>query len=136
MFFLKKRNISSITRFSCYLFLLSLSVFPITYLFPKPLPTGSYEINFSENLWKNNEFAKITDRQKMLGDLINNILPEKNENEIIQLLGKPYYRDNKNYIIGYELGAERDISFRLDSEWLEIYFDENGNYRKSSVYVD
>lgn len=136
MFFIKKRNISHTIRFSCYLFLLSFLVFPTTFLFPKPLPTGSFELSFSENIWKNNEFAEITNRQKMLGDLINNILPGKNENEIIQLLGKPYYRDNKNYIIGYELGAERDIFLRLDSEWLEISFDENGNYRKSSVNVD
>ena len=136
----KKRKITSISRTSYYLFLLSFIVFPITYTFPKPLPTGSFDLTFSETLWKKSELVsdslQITYLQKMLGDLINIVLPGKSEAEIIKLLGEPEFRDIKNYKIIYELGAERDTFIRIDFEWLEIVLDEKGIYKKSIVSVD
>lgn len=137
---IKKEKITSISRTSYYIFLFSFIVFPVTYMFPKPLPTGSFDLTFSETLWKKSELVsdslQITNRQKMLGDLINIVLPGKSEAEIIKLLGEPEYRDIKDFKIEYVLGAERDTFIRIDFEWLEIVLDEKGIYKKSIVSVD
>ena len=121
---IKKGKINSISRTSSYLFLLSFIVFPITYMFPKPLPTGSFDLTFSKTLWKKSELGsdsiQITNRQKMLGDLINIVLPGKSEAEIIKLLGEPEHRDIKKYKIIYELGAERDTFIPVSYKHLTL----------------
>ena len=56
------------------------------------LPNGSHLQAFDSEIWIANDYSildreEITNRQKMLGDVVENILPGKSRNEIIKLLG-------------------------------------------------
>lgn len=138
---IKKRDVNPFIRWSNYLFILSFMIFPITYIFPKPLPTGSYEMKFEEQLWKNaklyNIDQKYSVRQRMVGNLIDHILPNKKETEIITILGEPSTKkieDSEKFLL-YEMGQQRDGFFNIDTEILEIYLDENNIYKEAIVQV-
>ena len=119
----------------------SIILFPLIYLAPKEKPTGSYDMRFSEVLWQDSTQQQgnewITYRQKMVGDLIDNILPGKTLNKIEMLLGQPLNKviDGKDRIYLYKLGHERDGLITLDTEILEVIIDEHGLYKKSHIEI-
>jgi hypothetical protein len=110
---------------------------------PNPLPSGSDQLKFDTSLWIRPESSRfverdITPRQKMLGDAVA-ALPWKTKPEIEALLGPsletPYFASTGRDMI-YVLGPERSSYFRIDSEWLLIWLDENGRFHRYTIASD
>lgn len=108
------------------------------------LPTGSDLKKFDSIIWQDNLLVKadkkfISEREKMLADLVKNILPGKTKNEIELLLGKSlettYFKSSDKDLI-YYLGPERDNYMNIDSEWLLIWLDESGKFKKYGIVND
>ena len=103
------------------------------------------EMKFDSEYWKSIVFnreeviLKNSDRQKMLNDLIQNILPNRTKEEVIQLLGDPDYNKMQiieNHLI-YTIGMERNNYFAImDSEWLIVYFDVFGRVDRTKIAID
>jgi len=108
------------------------------------LPSGSHEMRFDPNSWKlessyiETDEKFITKRQKMLGDLVTNVLPGKTESEIESLLGQsldsPYGGNSRDMI--YYTGPIRDSYVPIDSEWLLIWIDESKKFEKYALHND
>ena len=116
----------------------------IAYLNTSNLPKGSDLKKFDSIIWQNESSIQpdknfISEREKMLEDLVENILPRKNKNEIEKLLGKPlktpYFSSSDKDLI-YYLGPERDNYMNIDSEWLLIWLDEANKFQKYKVVND
>jgi hypothetical protein len=97
---------------------------------------------FSSEAWRDPKSAKyvsydLTPRQRMLDDLIENVLPGSTQSEIETLLGEStntgYFSQSEEDLI-YVLGAER--GFGVDSEWLLIWFDDSGNFERYEITTD
>jgi len=110
---------------------------------PSALPTGSYDNPFNRTLWLDASFAtdppgQATPRQKMLGAAIAQ-LPRKSRDEIESMLGPsmntPYFQSTGRDLI-YATGPQRDSVFGLDSEWLLIWLDEQGAYKRHAIVTD
>jgi len=109
----------------------------------RPLPRGSDLKYFNSELWKLESsidcIMGISEREKMLKDLIKNILPEKTEKQIIDLLGVPsdelYFRTWKPDML-YFLGPQRDGFVNIDSEWLLIWLDDKRYFKKYRIAND
>lgn len=75
----------------------------------------------------------------MLKEVIEKILPGKSRQEIESALGPSieisYFRELDKDLI-YYLGPERDGLFNIDSEWLLIWMDEDGNFRRYMIVND
>jgi len=105
------------------------------------LPKGSNLIKFGSTVWQeNNSFVPddkgISERQKMLKDLVENVLPKKTEDEIEKLLGTPYEKSINGDLI-YYLGPERDSYFgNIDSECLLICLDKSSMFKKYEIVND
>ena len=108
------------------------------------LPTGSYSQAFDAQTWQNQESATfvqgdITLRQKMLGNVVQQVLPGSHHSQIEHTLGAsldtPYFRSTGRDLI-YMTGPERDSLFGIDSEWLLIWLDESGHFKRFAVMVD
>ena len=104
---------------------------------PKFLPSGSHLQPFNSELWIADDSTimrgGINDRQKMLGDVVGNVLPGKSRNEIIKLLGLSSDDSNQPTLL-YYLGPARGDSFGVEVEWLEVYLDLSGNFEKYEVF--
>lgn len=50
-------------------------------------------------------------------------------------LDTPYFQSTGRDLI-YVTGPERDSLFSIDSEWLLIWVDENGIYKRHAVVTD
>ena len=111
--------------------------FALAPLMPRFLPNGSHLKAFDSELWiqENSMESKegITERQKMLGDLIENILPGKTRNEVIRLLGLSSDDSNQPALL-YYLGPARGDFYGMEVEWLNIYFGPSGLYEKQKVF--
>jgi hypothetical protein len=70
----------------------------------------------------------------MLGDLVENVLPGLGKADIEELLGPADDAADRKLI--YELGAERDSMFPIDSESLVIRLDSSGRFASYYIYVD
>jgi hypothetical protein len=112
-------------------------------ILPSPLPSGSYDKQFDREAWLDPESANytegdITPRQKMLADVVKS-LPGKSRIEIENILGTtldtPYFKSTGRDLI-YIIGPERDSLFGIDSEWLLIWVDENGIYKRHTIVTD
>ena len=106
------------------------------------LPTGSYARKFDERSWKTSPpyvAGDITPRQKMLGDVVEHRLVGKTRLQIEAMLGSPletsYFEETGRDLI-YMTGPERDTPFSIDSEWLLIWLDENGEFQRYAIYRD
>lgn len=98
--------------------------------------------HFSLEIWQDPNSAQyvsydLTPRQKMLDDVIRNVLPDGTQSEIEALLGPPtntgYFSNSERDLI-YRLGAER--GWGVDSEWLLIWFDDSGNFVRYTIVTD
>lgn len=110
---------------------------------PRPLPIGSDLIVFDSKLWQTESSTDwnkgISIREQMLKDVVGNILPGKNKKEIEKLLGPSlqtdYFKSIDKDLI-YYLGPERDGIMNIDSEWLLIWLDENGQFKRYKIVND
>jgi hypothetical protein len=114
-----------------------------SHLLGRGLPTGSFVRPFDRGAW-NGVHATLTgndisDRQKMLGDVVRHILPGKSRAQIEALLGPSeqteYFCETGRDLI-YMTGEERDSIFAIDNEWLLIWLDGSGRYVRSEVVTD
>lgn len=112
-------------------------------MIPRPLPSESDQLKLDTWLWikpESSSFVErdITPRQKMLGDAVA-ALPGKTQSEIEALLGPsletPYFASTGRDMI-YVLGPERSSYFRIDSEWLLIWLDDNGRFLRYTIATD
>jgi len=117
--------------------------FAINRHIPKALPSGSGSRAFNSTLWQSESSTDwnngISVREQMLGDVVKNILPGKNKQEIESLLGSSLqtgYFDNLDKDLIYYLGPERDGVVNIDSEWLLIWLDENGKFKRYKIAND
>jgi hypothetical protein len=108
------------------------------------LPTGSHSLAFDRSVWldpTSAEFVKwdITPRQKMLAAVVNDVLPDRNREEVEILLGPsletPYLRSTGRDLI-YVLGPARDSFFTIDHEWLLVWLDASGRFERYAIYRD
>ena len=103
------------------------------------LPNGSHLQPFDSELWISNDYSildreGITHRQKMLGDVVENILPGKSRNEIIRLLGLSS-DDSLQPTLRFYLGPARGAFFG-QVEWLKVYLDSSGHFAKYEIFWD
>lgn len=63
------------------------------------------------------------------------MLPNKDQLDIIHLLGYPDTSYFKEADLVYRLGMERGI-MSIDSEWLLIYLDENKIFKSHKIKTD
>jgi hypothetical protein len=116
------------------------------------LPSGSYLQRFDSAQWKDEAAsesagADISVRQKMLGDVVSNVLPGRDRRDLEEMLGPslntpyfpsldtPYFANTGRDLI-YVLGRERDSMFGVDSEWLLIWLDGSGRFERYQVWTD
>jgi len=74
----------------------------------------------------------------MIDDVVNNVLPGKNKDEIENLLGKEVHSgcfSSMGCDLIYILGPERGF-VSIDYEWLLIWFDEEGNFQRYKIITD
>jgi hypothetical protein len=104
---------------------------------PSFLPSGSHLQTFDSELWiaDDSTVARegITNRQKMLGDVVENILPGKSRNGIIRLLGLSSDDSHQSTLLFY-LGPARGDFFGVEMEWLKVHLDSSGNFEKHEVF--
>lgn len=100
---------------------------------------------FDAALWRSSQglepdkTARITPRQEMLGDLVDKHLMGKRRTEVIEMLGGASTKmdpDGTGPSLSYPTGIERDSSFRVDSEWLLIFFDPSGKVIRYRIGTD
>ena len=93
----------------------------------------------NSEIWQDPNSARyvsydLTPRQRMLDDLIENLLHGSTQSEIEALLGEStntgcFSESGRDLI--YRLGAERGLG--VDSEWLLIWFDDSGNFERYEI---
>jgi hypothetical protein len=110
----------------------------------RPLPTGSHLQSFDRAVWRDPNSAEyvkgdIAPRQKMLADVVKNVLPGLTRAELEELLGPsletPYFKNEGRDLI-YRLGPQRDSYFTIDSEWLLIWLDDAGRFKRYDIAND
>jgi hypothetical protein len=108
------------------------------------LPTGSHLRSFDRAGWQDAGSADyvagdITPRQKMLGDVVESVLPGRSRAELEKILGPSletaYFRSSGRDLI-YVLGPQRDSYLAIDSEWLLIWLDKDGRFRRYAIATD
>lgn len=111
--------------------------------FVRPLPPGSNLLKFDARIWSSESSSgyvpnDFSPRQKMLGDVVRNVIQDKSRNEIEKALGPSletgYFSSSERDLI-YVLGAERGF-FGIDSEWLLIWVDDEGQFERYAIYTD
>ena len=107
-------------------------------------PNGSDLKKFDSAIWQNESSTEpddnlISEREKMLKDLVENVLPGRTKKEIEKFLGKSLetsYFSSINKDLIYYMGPERDSFMNIDSEWLLIWLDESGKFEKCKLIRD
>jgi hypothetical protein len=111
---------------------------------PRPLPTRSHLQRFDRAAWQDPRSAHyvpgdVTPRQKMLADVVKSILPGRTRAEIEKTLGlsleTPYFKSTGRDLI-YVLGPQRDSYFTIDSEWLLVWLDKDGRFKRYAIAND
>lgn len=110
------------------------------YAYTRGLPLGSFARSFDQQDWAASPLSwngDITERQKMLGDMINKIIINGHRDEIVEELGPsdggPFDSAERDLI--YRLGPQRD-GFSIDDEWLLIWLDDQGQVVRYDVWTD
>ena len=133
---IKKTTMHSIVAMGPAISFTILVGFVVAPYMPRFLPSGSHLQSFDSELWIADDStvmrAGINDRQKMLGDVVENILPGKSRNEIIRLLGLSSDDSNQPTLLFY-LGPARGDSFGVEVEWLKVHLDPSGHFEKYEV---
>lgn len=112
--------------------------------YARGMPTGSFVKQFDQQIWAapaSSQFTKgdITDRQKMLGDVVRQIVINGTKDDIVAKLGPSeddgYFSSSGRDLI-YCTGPQRDSVFAIDSEWLLIWFDSDGRTSRYEIWSD
>ena len=61
--------------------------------------------------------------------------PWRPESMLGPSLDTPYFQRTGRHLI-YVLGPERDSYFVIDSEWLLIWLDSAGRFKRYAIYTD
>jgi hypothetical protein len=110
---------------------------------PRPLPEGSRRMAFSSEAWLSESSSMATDndrlsiRQKMLGSVVSAVLPGKSRAEIEAYLGTSFetaHFGGAKYDMIYPLGWDR--GYGIDSEWLLIWLDDRGVFKRYQIMTD
>ena len=130
-----------------YLLLSFITLTPVTFAvhcyIPRALPFGSDMKPFDSAIWKSESSTDwnegISVREQMLTDVVEKVLPGKSRQEIENALGPSLETDyfssfDKDLI--YCLGPERDGLFNIDSEWLLIWLNEDGKFKRYMIAND
>lgn len=101
-------------------------------LLHRDLPFGSFVRDFDRAAWSEPGSASyvkgdITPRQKMLGDIVYDILPTRTRAEVEQILGGSNDPGAEAGTLVYILGPDRS-GFTIDFEYLVVRFDERGRF--------
>ena len=75
----------------------------------------------------------------MLADVVKNVLPGQARDQIEQALGpslETAYFSSIGRDLIYYLGSERDVYLGLDSEWLLIWLDDSGHFKRYKIAND
>ena len=135
----KKKEMSPMIIMGPVISLTILIVFALKPHMPKLLPNGSHLQSFDSDLWLADDSTVvregITVRQKMLGDVVEHILPGKSRNEIIRVLGLSS-DDSNQPTLNYYLGPAREDFLGIHISFLKIHFDPLDHYEKYSVVLD
>jgi hypothetical protein len=108
------------------------------------LPEGSMLMRFASVVWRQetsieSDAGGISVRQKMLGDLVENVLPGRSRAYIESILGPSldtsYFRHTGRDLM-YVLGPERNSYFAIDEEWLLIWLDARGRFERYAIVTD
>jgi hypothetical protein len=127
----------------CGLFLFG-SAYGLSATIRGALPSGSHLLRFDSGQWtdmasSDSVGGDISVRQKMLGDVVSNVLPGRDRRELEEMLGQSletsYFAKSGRDLI-YLLGRERDSMFGVDSEWLLIWLDGSGRFERYQVWTD
>jgi hypothetical protein len=119
------------------------SIVGVQRLITGDLPMGSRVMAFDGDTWRDEDSAAyvkgdITPRQKMLGDIVANVLPGRSRAEIEAQLGASldtsYFRSTGRDLI-YITGPERN-PLGLDSEWLLIWLNDSGMFERYDIAHD
>jgi hypothetical protein len=108
------------------------------------LPAGSRLRKFESSVWQDSRSTQYisddyTPRQKMLRDVVRNVLPSRTRTEIEKQLGpgKPNgFFQERSYDMIYQTGPQRDSLFAIDSEWLLIWLNNEGRFQRSEITTD
>jgi hypothetical protein len=104
---------------------------------------GSYLRDFDSSEWlRPGAFLSprigITPRQKMLGAVVEKVLPGRTRSEIEAALGPseatPYFK-SMGYDLVYVTGPERGL-MSIDYEWLLIWLDKTGHFDHFKLVKD
>lgn len=129
--------------FACSL-IIGIGLSAISVAYDRGLPTGSFRKPFNQRVWatpSSSEFVDgdITERQKMLGDVVTSIVAGGDKESILAKLGPSedvgYFASSGRDLI-YRTGPQRDSVFAIDSEWLLIWFDANGRTLRYEIRSD
>jgi len=113
----------------------------LSYIFLPLINDAYYSKKFDSSVWKDTKKSLdfdvnlFTPRQKMIDDLVDNVLPGRTRDEIEFILGEPdsgYLSVESELNIVYVLGPERGLG--VDSQCLLISFDELGYFQKYEIY--
>lgn len=134
-----------VDRLRSTLLMLSMIVVALAFdaAYSRGLPTGSFATEFDSAQWRDEDSAAyikgdVTTRQKMLGSVVYQILPNTPRLRLESLLGdaKPtgYFTDLGPDLL-YCLGPERGF-IGIDSEWLAIWLDEDSTVARWELLTD
>jgi hypothetical protein len=106
-------------------------------------PFGSQLLRFDREVWldegSSESADRITERQRMIRDVVEDVLPGKQGHEIEALLGPSletaYFQSTGRDLI-YYLGRERQSLFSIDSEWLLIWLDDRDEFERAELRTD
>lgn len=125
---------------TCGLSLLIALVFTAgNFVFLCALPLGSYARSFDQAKWKSAPLyveGDITERQKMLGSAIHDVVIAGEKDDIIKALGPTEEGAFSTACdLVYHLGPQR-TGFPIDDEWLLIWCDGQGRVVRYDVWTD
>ena len=134
VFYLMPHTERRIDRLRSTMLMLSIVVIANSFniVYGRGLPAGSFATGFDSDLWKDEDSSRftkgdLTARQKMLGSVVYQILPNKTRLALEDLLGDASssgYFTQLDPDLLYCLGPERSF-IGIDSEWLAIWFNED-----------
>jgi len=137
-----KVSIVGVSLFLSFIILTPLT-FAVHRYIPRALPAGSDMKSFDSAIWQSESSTDwnegISVREQMLKDVVERILPGKSRQEIESALGpslETNYFSSLDKDLIYYLGPERDGLFNIDSEWLLIWIDEDGKFKRYMIAND
>ncbi len=138
----KLKNVPQKQRYSYFVRLASISLlwFGLSVALTYGTQYAYLHKKFDSGVWKAKAsighvpYESPSLRQRMVNDVVENLLPRSTKSEIELLLGEPdeaWIVDNTEYTL-YVIGNER--GFGVDSECLTIEYDVQGHFQSYEVF--